>query len=532
MKLIIRSMLLGALVLSVYRTESSAFGIPRATPTPTPTASPEIRASPTPAQIQTLESLQSKIRGRVLSPEAVRSRVGIKIVSLATGKVVFENDADKYYMPASNMKNFTVAAALDTLGPDFKFVTSVYAAAPPDASGTLKGDLRIFGRGDVSFSTLFSTGNYYKGLDDLADKIVAAGVKRVESQLIADENYFSGNAIPVTWEWDDLQWSDGAEVSAFPINNNAVDLSVKGGTSEFEPCAVDILPTNTVFQIINTCTTVAGTKRTLSVKKALDTNKVLISGKMPARETFTGYLAVTHPAELFISMLKERLQKKGVVILGAASTRPTSTMPTASTLELARLESPPLGVIAAKTMKPSQNMFTEVILWTLGEAGSPAPDYGPLGQSRVDPRPDSAVLGVRRVKDFMAKAGIPPDAVVQWDGSGLSRHDLVTPSAVVQLYSYMAKSRNAQVWRDSLAVGGVDGTLRNRFKGTAADGNFRGKTGTLDQVSALSGYVTTAAGEELIVSIIVNTLPEPPKRVALIDSIVLQLANFNGKVDQ
>jgi len=185
-------------------------------------------------------------------------------------------------------------------------------------------------------------------------------------------------------------------------------------------------------------------------------------------------------------------------------------------------------------MKPSQNMFTEVILWTLGEATAAAADNPNLlvPARAVDSRPDSSSLGLRRVKDFIAKAGIPSDAIVQWDGSGLSRHDLVTPSAIVQLYSYMARSRNAQVWRDSLAVGGVDGTLRNRFKGTTADGNFRGKTGTLDQVSALSVYLKTAAGEEMIVSIIVNTLPDPAKRVALIDNIVLQLANFNGKIDQ
>lgn len=494
-------------------------------PAPTP------KSSPTPAgSLATLDSLRSQIRGRMLSPEAMRARIGIKIVSLKTGAVVFENDADKYYMPASNMKNFTVAAAIDELGPDFRFVTSVFASARPDSSGTVKGDLRILGRGDVSFSTLFSSGNYYKGLDDLADRIAAAGVKRIEGSLVADESYFSGNPVPVTWEWDDLQWYDGAEVSAFPINNNAVDLTVKGSTAG-QPCVVSILPLNSVFQVTNTCTT-AGGKRTLAVKKALDTNRVVISGTMPPSDTFTGYLAVTHPAELFIAMLKERLEKKGVVVNGPARTLTPGTKP-ANQIELATLESPPLAIVAAKTMKPSQNMFTEVILWTLGESGKGVADStATLLTPETRPRPDSSALGLQRVKAFLGKVGIPSDAVVQWDGSGLSRHDLVTPSAVVQLYSYMAKSKNAQIWRDSLAVGGIDGTLRNRFKGTAADGNLHGKTGTLDQVSALSGYLRTAGGEELILSIIVNNVPDQAKRVALIDGIVLQLAAFNGRIDQ
>ncbi len=493
-------------------TSAVSQGTPHATPTPA--------ASPSP--LPSIESLQGSIRSRLFSPEAVRSRVGIKIVSLSTGKVVFENDAEKYFMPASNMKNFTVAAAIERLGPDFKFVTSVYAAAMPDASGIVKGDLRILDRGDVSISTLFDNGDYYKGLDDLADKMIAAGVKRVEGSLVADESYFRGNAIPVTWEWDDLQWYDGAEVSSFPINNNAVDLSVRGGASG-QPCIISLLPANSLYQIANTCTTTAaGTKRSLVVKKSLEKNSVVISGTMPSGDTFTGYLTFSHPSDLFVALLKERLEKKGVTITGGARTLPAGSASLNTPVEIAKRESPPFSRVAALTMKPSQNMFTEVILRTMGEE---------LGR-KAGASGESSQLGLNIVKAFLNTAGVPADSVVQYDGSGLSRHDLVTPSAIVQLYGYMTKSRYSQTWRESLTIGGVDGTLRNRFKGTAAAGNIRGKTGTLDQVSALSGYVTTAAGEPLIVSIIVNGMPEQSKRTALIDDIVVRLANFTGKIDQ
>jgi len=417
------------------------------------------------------------------------------------------------------MKNFTIATAFERLGPNFKFVTSAYTAAPVDPTGTVAGDLRILGRGDVSFSTLFATGDYYKSLDALAENIAAAGVKRIQGTLRHDESYFSGNAVPVTWEWDDLQWYDGAEISAFPLNNNAVDLKVKGTTSG-QPCAVAILPTNTVYQVVNTCTT-GGSQKAVVVKKALDRNIVTISGTMPAGSDWSGSLTVTHPAELFISLLKERLEKKGVLVAGPARVMAPGTKPAEQT-EIARLESPPFSEIAAKTMKPSQNMFTETILWTLGEeVGRKAGGKG-----------ESSELGIGVVRSFMQQAAIPPDAVNQRDGSGMSRHDLVTPDSIVKLYTYMAKqSPNALAWRNALAVGGVDGTLRNRFKGTAASENFRGKTGTLDQVSALSGYVTTKSGEQVILSLIVNGVPTLADRLRVIDGIVVDVANYSGRID-
>ncbi|MDQ3129445.1 MAG: D-alanyl-D-alanine carboxypeptidase/D-alanyl-D-alanine-endopeptidase, partial [Acidobacteriota bacterium] len=241
------------------------------------------------------------------------------------------------------------------------------------------------------------------------------------------------------------------------------------------------------------------------------------------------FLTVSRPAELFVALLKQRLQEKGVMITGqtrVVGTKEKAVLPNASTsvqpVEIAKLESPPFSLIAAKTMKPSQNLYTETILWTLGE------QFG----DKTNPKLTSAERGTAVVKSFLQQVGIPPDAVVQWDGSGLSRHNLVTANANVQLYIYMAKqSRYAQAWRDSLTIGGTDGTLQNRFKNTAAAGNVRGKTGTIDQVSALSGYVTTASGEPMVFSIIVNGVTDSRIRSAAIDEIVVSLANFNGRVN-
>ena len=507
---------------------------PAAAQVPNPTATPVTVASPAPIQrpVQTLADLQSRIRSRLFAPELRRGSVGIKIVSLNTGKLVFEDNSEKYFMPASNMKNFTVAAALEKLTPEFRFVTSVYAPAMPDADGVVKGSVRIFGRGDVSISTAFSEGNYYKGLDELADKIVAAGVKRIEGDLIADETYFTGNPVPGEWEWEDLQWYYGAEISALPINDNAIDLSVKPGPLGYS-CNVKVSPFNPIVRIINQCTTsAAGTTRTLRIEKKIDRNIIEITGSLPVGNSgFSGSVTVSRPAELFVALLKERLAAKGVTITG--QTRAINKrLGDEPAVEIAKLESAPLGVIAAKTMKPSQNMYTETLLWTLGEQARMSAPATPGGGVTAPSTADSAELGIAAVKRFVVGIGVAPDGIIQHDGSGLSRHNLITPAAVVQLYSYMGKqSRFAQAWRDSLTIGGVDGTLRNRFKGTRAAGNVRGKTGTIDQVSALSGYVRTAAGEELVFSMVVNGVNEPGARTSAMDEIVVNLANFDGRID-
>jgi len=489
---------------------------------PTPTPAPSPGRSSTTGPGQSLASLQAKFRQRIASTDVARGRVGVKIVSLATGKVVFENDAEKLFMPASNMKNFTIAAVIERLTPDFKFVTSVVAPSKPEADGVLKGDLGIIGTGDVTISTAFNNGDYYRGIDNLVDKIVAAGVKRIEGSLVAYEGYFRGYEIPQTWEWNDLQWYYGAEVSEFPINDNAVDLKVMPG-SPGGPCNVSMMPQNSTIRTTNVCTTsAAGTARTLRVFKAPGKNVIEISGSLPVGDKFEGYVSVSHPAELFLEMLRQRLQAKGITVTGNVRVAPGELTRPPNLTEIAQLESPPLSVIAGRTMKVSQNLYTETLLWTLGEIAGRKPGAGG----------DSSALGLNVVSKFLADAGVPENSVLQYDGSGLSRHNLVTPSAVAALYRYMAnESKYAKTWRDSLSVGGVDGTLSRRFKGSDAAGNFQGKSGTIDQVSALSGYLTTTGGDQLVISIIVNGVAEPRARTGLIDDIVVEAANFNGKID-
>ena len=495
--------------------------IPKKTPpkpavTPTPTATP-----------QTLSYLRSRINGVLSSALLKRGRVGVKIASLNSGKVVFERNADKYFMPASNMKSFTVASAIDKLTLDFRFTTSIYADSKPNTDGVIIGDLIVYGRGDPSISTSFNDGDYYKGIDALVSKIAAAGVKSIKGSIIGDETYFNAKPIPFGWEWDDLQWYYGAEISSLTINNNSVDLKILPGAIG-AACVISVLPANRQFKIINrTQTTSSGTKREIKVTKRLGQNILEISERMPANDRgFQGAVTISRPAKLFVEILKQRLELKGIKVNGGTRAinleeRNGLRLKTDDLTEITNLKSPPLSLIAAKTMKPSQNLYTELILRALGEE---------LGD-KSDTKKTSAQRGIEIVHSVLRKAGVMPDSVIQYDASGLSRHNLITPNASVKLFTYMDKSRNAVVWRNALAIGGVDGTLKRRFIGTSAVGNVRGKTGTLDQVSALSGYVRSKTGERFVFSILTNNLPNSRLRSSTIDRIVVLLSNFDGKTN-
>ena len=488
----------------------------------------------------TLPELQAKISEILAKPELESAIVGVKVVSLDNGRVLFEENANKLLRPASNMKLYTVATALDRLSPDYRFVTSVYAATRPDASGVVRGNLTIYGRGDPSIAARFNNGDYMKVIDDLATRIAAAGVKRVEGDLVGDETYFVGPRYGSGWTWEDLTWYYGAEVTPLTVNDNALDLFVKPGPTVGQPALITTGPPDPLLKIINKVVTSAkGIPRELSIHRGLADNTITITGSMPIDDRgYSGGIGISHPALLFVYLLRSSLAQRGVVITGKSLTtgeisQPslitgvpvtfTQGSPTPFQNEIATLQSPPFSVIAAQTLKPSQNLYTELILRTLGKM-TPAPaTMSSLNQT-------SENLGVEAVKSFLKTVGIRPETLVLDDGSGLSRSDMVTAESTVQLLTFMSKHRYASVFRDALPIAGVDGTLRNRMRGTAAANNLRAKTGSLSSAASLGGYVTTAAGEKLAFTIMVNNYPRDVEpRSLCIDPIAVLLASFNGK---
>jgi D-alanyl-D-alanine carboxypeptidase/D-alanyl-D-alanine-endopeptidase (penicillin-binding protein 4) len=535
-----------------------------AQPTPAPQAAPAVPAP------RTLEVLRARIADVLARPELAPARFAIKVASLDSGAVLFEEDAGKLMMPASNMKLYTIAAALDRLGPDFHFVTSVYADERPDAKGRIKGDLTVYGRGDPSFATRFAgNGDYFKGINELAARVAAAGVKRVDGNLVGDESYFTGPALGYGWEWDDLQWYYGAPISALTVNDNCVDIFVKPGAREGAAGVVTAGPAFLGFPIIysgavddqsarrtdsplavvnRTVTASRGTKSAITFERPLGQNYVEVGGSIPLGDAgWTDSITTARPALMFASMLRAALERQGVQIKGRtqaidARQRELMKLPWDATklIEIARRESPPFSEVAAQTLKPSQNLYTELILRTLGRQAPPPLPPPPAqtdaaqGAAQPAPTPDrrtSAQLGSAVVRQFLREAGVRDvEHLSLMDGSGLARQDLISAESTVALLTHMSRHRYAQVFRDALPVAGVDGTLRGRFKGPPAAGNLRAKTGTLSNVSSLSGYVTSAAGERLVFSMMVNHYTDERVRSTnLMDQIAVLLASFEGR---
>jgi D-alanyl-D-alanine carboxypeptidase/D-alanyl-D-alanine-endopeptidase (penicillin-binding protein 4) len=473
---------------------------------------------------RTVEELRARIEEELRRPELAPAQMAVKVASLDTGRTLFEENAGKLLVPASNMKLYTVAAALERLSPDFRFKTSVYASAPPDASGTVRGDLIVYGRGDPTFAASLNGGDYFKAINHLAERIVASGLKRVEGDLVGDESYFTGAPQGFGWEWADLTWYSGAEVSALTINDNALDLIVRPGTSIGAPCTITTGPPTPLVTITNrTMTSARRSKRDLTVYRGLGENVIEVSGSLPIDDPgWTAGVAVSRPALLFVYMLRAALAERGVNITGRSRTvdaRALSTAPTAtsSLVEIAKIESQPLSVIAGLALKPSQNLYTELILRALGKA------------TATDPKLSSEDAGIETVKAFLRGAGIDASEIVFTDGSGLSRRDMVTANATLQLLVYMSRHRYSAAFREALPIAGVDGTLKNRMKGTPAVGNVRAKTGTLSSVSSLSGYATSAAGERLVFSIMLNNSPESLTMLRNhLDNIAVLLATYKG----
>lgn len=513
-----------------------------------PATSPQAATtSPAPGSVsapRTLVELQSQIDQIVRQPSLQSGFFAVKIVSLDTGQVIFEHDANKFVRPASNMKIYTVAAALDRLTPDYHFVTSVYAKERPD-KGIVKGDLIVYGRGDPSLAARFNNGDYFKAINDLADRIVTAGVRRVKGDLVGDESYFNGAPLGSGWEWEDLQWGYGAPVSALTINDNAVDITVKPADRAGAPVTITTGPPSASFiTIVNRATTgLRGSQSTLQIYRGVGANTLEIDGTVPLGDSgFSGSVAVPDPALAFVTMLREALTKRGIKVEGGTHTvdarggrsllpntgvipAQTGAMPP-PVVEIASLQSPPFATIAAHTLKPSQNLYTEIILRTLAKqraAGDPqSPAAAPLESDEE--------AGLQVVRDFLRQAGVGNDDIYLNDGSGLSRNDMITANASVQLLTFMTKHRYFTAFRDALPIAGVDGTLRTRMRGTPAENNVRAKTGSLSSVASLSGYVTTAAGEHLVFSMMLNNYPDAAAlRRDSIDAIAVLLASFKGK---
>jgi D-alanyl-D-alanine carboxypeptidase/D-alanyl-D-alanine-endopeptidase (penicillin-binding protein 4) len=521
---------------------------------------PVLAQSPTPAPQQpaappeTLAALQARIAAHIAQPRFAPAAWGIKIVALDSGKTLFEHNAGKYFNPASNAKLYTAALALARLGADYRIRTSLYSTVRPDATGMLKGDVIVYGRGDPMLTASLNGGDYFKSLEPLAQQLASAGVRRIEGDLVGDESYFATPPIGAGWEWDDLQEYYGAEVSALTLNDNALDLFAKPAERAGQPCRLTTGPATAYVTLINrTQTAPKGTEARITVYRPVGDNIVYVSGRLPLdHKGYRGSVSVHNPAALFATLFKESLARRGILVTGRTRTidwkyREVTPINLAKLVELGYVESPPLKDIVRETLKPSQNLYAQLLLLQVGaNAGRDAPTPGradtatgdasapsAASQAASDERPEQTTeqKGVEALNAFLTEAGVKKGDVLLEEGSGLSRKDVITPNATVALLGFMNRHAAAEDYRNALPIAGVDGTLQNRMKGTLAAGNARAKTGTLRYVYTLSGYVTTAAGERVAFSILLNNYYNTDRSTPArddIDAIVVMLAGFTG----
>jgi D-alanyl-D-alanine carboxypeptidase/D-alanyl-D-alanine-endopeptidase (penicillin-binding protein 4) len=434
------------------------------------------------------------------------------------------------FSPASNSKLYTVALALQRLGPDYRIKTSLYAKLRPNRSGTLKSDLVVYGRGDPTINARLHGSEIFRALDSLVRALTNSGIKKIKGNLIGDESFFRGPEFGSGWAWDDLEYNYGAEISALTINDNTLQVSIKPGDRPGAQCRLAVSPETTYLSFSNRSQTIAaGGKRSIKFYRPLNENLVYVTGEMALDDAgYTEPVPFHNPPGLFVSLFKAALARQRIKVTGKPRTvnwlaRQLEPLDCAHMVELGSTESPPLSEIAALVQKPSQNLYADLLLAHVGELARDASS----GAEET-----SEELGIRELNQFLSEAGLSKGDVEFEEGSGLSRDNLATPNATVALLQFMSQQKCADAYLAALPVAGVDGTLRNRMKATSAAGNVRAKTGSLRWAKSLSGYVTTAAAERLAFCFMLNRFGNPNhSATADLDAMATLLAGFSGRSD-
>ena len=424
-----------------------------------------------------------------------RDRWGVLVETLSPPRLLYRRNADRYFIPASNVKLLTTAAALSQLGANFRVRTAAYAT---------ENGLHVVGRGDPSLST--------EQLASLARQVREAGIERV-NQLIGDDTYFRGAIVHPNWEWEDVQAGYGAPVNSLIANRNAIALKVIPQQLG-QPLRLDWLDPREALRVRvdnRTIAVAAEQPEFLQLDRSLARSSIqlhgqLVVGSKPAEIA----IAVPDPAQHFLRQFRHRLEQAGVTV---GRVEVGSDPKDILREPVAVVFSPPLGELVGDTNRLSDNLYAEVLLrW--------------LGVNREQERQSTVAAGLEQLQQTLSDLGVEPESYQLADGSGLSRQNLVSPAAIVQTLRGMANSPHAEIYRDSLPLGGESGTLRSRFRNSPVRGRVRAKTGTLTGVSALSGYLTMG-DRSLIFSILINHSPESAtdQRQA-IDRIVTQLTRL------
>ncbi len=458
-------------------------------------------------QSDPFQRLQQEIETNLYDPLLAPSNVGIKVVSVTTGEVLYEAGADKLYHPASTMKLLTSATALVKLKPNYRFHTTLYAE---DIEGVrVRGNLYLKGRGDPLLAV--------EDLVEMVETLFHSGVKEIDGDIVVDDTHFDDVPKGKGWMWDDGPIGGYySHQSALTINHNGVTVTLAPGTEVGEPVRVTLNPPTEYLKVVNNATTVAASENTtLHIErqsKPVPANVLTIRGSMPvSQEKVRRQVDIINPALFCGTLLKEALDRRGIPVQGVIRQGVVADDVT----EIGVHTSLPLSLIVRRMNKRSDNLIAELLLKTIG-----AEMIGPPGTSQK---------GLRVISEFLGEGGMANAQSTLADGSGVSRYNLLSASMLTNLLVYVFQDFSVMPeYLTSLPVAGVDGTLSWRMKESEAEGVLRAKTGTMRGITTLAGYAMTADGEILAFAMLMsNYVGSSNPRRALQDKIGNALTRFS-----
>lgn len=452
-------------------------------------------------------ALQRQLNALFDDPRFSEAYWGVRVETL-DGKVLYDRLGHKQFIPASNLKVFTTAAALERLGPDFTYETWLNAVGPIGDDGTLNGSLVIVGSGDPSLGAWHpdEEQNSRQLLAGWVEKIKAAGIRRIAGDVVGDGRCFTEEFIGPHWEYYDLPFWFSAGSSGLAMEENAFRVYIRP-TAVGEPASIEVVPPTAYITLINETRTVeaGGVSNADSTNCQVEGNTVKFAGTIAMDKPFIRErAAIWDGARYAAFLLREALERDGISVAGQAVNirdldNPAS-LDAAEARTLAVYTSPPMAELVKVVNKPSHNFFADQILRTMG-----------LQRRGVG----SFDAGVEEVRSWLADIGVPQTQAIQmFDGSGLARDNLIQPRQMCHVLRHMARPGPGRAaFVDSLPVAGVDGSLAGRMKDPPTRGNVRAKTGYISNARTLSGYATNAAGQQLVFAMMCNQYTVPTREV-------------------
>lgn len=462
-------------------------------------------------------ALRAELEAIFSDPVFQNAHWGVVVQSVETGEILYRHNAEKLFMPASNMKLVTAAVALTHLGPDHRFQTRIGANGKILPDGTLDGDLVVVGGGDPAISARFYDGDPLAVFRAWADSLRARGIARIRGNVLGDDDAFDDVHLGPGWAWDYLYEDYAAEIGALLYNEGVVRFRITPGDSVGAAARMEMQPFTRFLRVRNDVVTVAdSTGLAIRVERRAFSNDARLSGAIWVRQdSATADVAIHDPTMFFVTVLAETLRGAGIDVAGWPIDRDSLADEPASGARTTLFvhSSPTLAEIVKPFLKVSQNQIGEMLLRTVGA---------------VETDTGSVETGRRVVGRALSGWGIAPQHYIIADGSGLSRYNYLSPEMLVRLLRAMAHRPEFGSYYDALPIAGVDGSLEFRMRGTRAAGNARAKTGFVSNARALSGYVTTLDGELLAFSMLANNFSVPVPAVEYLQDLAVErMANFS-----